>query len=219
MKQNYIFYHMFCTNNCIELFESTFKKIQDHELLSNVEHIYVNLVGLEAERFVDLVKNKHKKIIVSICKDNFYGEMDTIQKLWSFCNQSNNCNILYLHSKGVTHSNNECIRSWVNYMEYFLIEQWNDCIKILDEYDTCGVNLQDHPGKHYSGNFWWANSAYIKKLPAFDIVNCTVPYVMNNQRGYCEFWLTDNNYGNHHCFHTSNINHYGKIYNESNYKL
>jgi hypothetical protein len=105
-------------------------------------------------------------------------------------------------------------------MEYFLIEKWEDCILKLKDYDTCGVNLNTELPSiktHYSGNFWWANSSYIRKIPRFDMTNCTVPYVMGNPRGYCEFWLTDNNFGNHFSMYTSNIDHYATPYSRNKY--
>ena len=59
-------------------------------------------------------------------------------------------------------------------MEYFLIEQWEKCINILDDgYDCCGINYQQHTGTIsgklklimiFNGNFFWVKSNYIKKL-------------------------------------------------------
>jgi len=48
-------------------------------------------------------------------------------------------------------------------MEYFLIYKHNDCIELLNEYDTVGINYIDK--LHYSGNFWWTKGSYFKKLP------------------------------------------------------
>ena len=49
-------------------------------------------------------------------------------------------------------------------MEYFNLERWEECVATLKEYETCGVELQSEDS-HYSGNFWWATSDYIKRLP------------------------------------------------------
>ena len=44
-----------------------------------------------------------------------------------------------------------------------MIYHQDDCIKLLDEYDTVGINkIVDH---HYSGNFWWTTGKYFLKLP------------------------------------------------------
>ena len=65
-------------------------------------------------------------------------------------------------------------------MNYWLIEQYQTCINYLNKsYLTCGINVsKDY--SHYSGNFWWSTTKYIKKLsPIFDI----------NNRMLAEYWL------------------------------
>jgi len=62
-----------------------------------------------------------------------------------------------------------CVNDWREYMEYFIIDKFDSCLFLLSkDYDACGVNLVDDPSWHFSGNFWWAKSDYIKKLPAID---------------------------------------------------
>jgi hypothetical protein len=76
-------------------------------------------------------------------------------------------NILYLHSKGITQhdiSTTRNINDWIDFMLYFVVEMNKTCIDILNIADTCGVNLINDPSLHYSGNFWWATSTYIKRL-------------------------------------------------------
>ena len=62
-------------------------------------------------------------------------------------------------------------------MEYFVIERWEHSIRVLKDKYTCGCELWAHTSRvnpkdfiyHYSGNFWWSRSEYIKKInpPAF----------------------------------------------------
>lgn len=208
---------MYCVNNCLELFNSTFDKMVQSNFLDAVENLFINLVGPDISKYVNIVSAKHPKIKVSINSAEYSGEMDTIKMLWDFCQAEENANVLYLHSKGASRPGNVNVKSWVDYMEYFLIEKWNQCITALEQYDTCGVNLQDYPGKHYSGNFWWATSNFIKKLKRFDVLNCGVPYYAHDPRAYCEFWLLDNNFYTAHSFHNSNIDHYGSTYERSKY--
>lgn len=80
-----------------------------------------------------------------------------------------NDKILYIHSKGVTRSNHDhhaikCILDWRNCMEYWLIYNHEQCIKLLDEYDTVGINHIMLPKPHYSGNFWWTTAKYYNTL-------------------------------------------------------
>lgn len=47
-------------------------------------------------------------------------------------------------------------------MEFFLLKEYKVCIRLLEQYDTVGVNFR---GDHYSGNFWWARGDYYLTLP------------------------------------------------------
>ena len=77
--------------------------------------------------------------------------------------------IWYAHTKGITKigtilENN--VWDWLEYMLYFNFEQWRTAVEVLKgEWNAYGVNLKSQPSTHYSGNFWWAKSSYIKTLP------------------------------------------------------
>ena len=74
-------------------------------------------------------------------------------------------NYFYLHTKGIRHfgnNNEQQIIDWINLMLYWNIEKWELAIQKLKIYDTYGCN---DLGCHYSGNFWWAKSSHIIKLP------------------------------------------------------
>jgi hypothetical protein len=73
---------------------------------------------------------------------------------------------LYMHQKGIRHPDASSVHAWRRYMQYFNIEKWRDCVEKLDAgYDAVGVDWRNDPWKHFSGNFWWARSDYIRKLP------------------------------------------------------
>jgi hypothetical protein len=83
-------------------------------------------------------------------------------------------NYFYLHTKGIRHfgnDNEQQIIDWINLMLYWNIEKWEWANEKLTQYDTYGCNDM---GNHYSGNFWWAKSSHIKKLPT----------IIND--GYCD---------------------------------
>ncbi len=103
--------------------------------------------------------------------------------------------ILYFHSKGVfnvyknfaTEEKDELkiksVASWVDAMEYFLIDNWKLCVDKLDEFDTVGTSIYAY---WYWGNFWWANSDYIKTNVPFNDY-------FGGSRWQCESWLHDSN--------------------------
>jgi hypothetical protein len=117
--------------------------------------------------------------------------------------------ILYIHSKGVTKSDNKCIKDWVNYLTYFNIYKFNDCLNKLNDYDCVGVNLKvgdDNP-LHYSGNFWWSKGSHIKKLNK----------ITDNMYNSSEFWVTSLSDKKYASLWNSNINHYFELYDSSLY--
>jgi hypothetical protein len=89
----------------------------------------------------------------------------------------------YLHTKGIRwfgHKNEENILEWIQFMLYWNIILWKKAVYSLEYgYDTYGVNSSIEPSKHYSGNFWWSKSSYLKKLPSTIGSNYNDP----------EFWL------------------------------
>lgn len=135
--------------------------------------------------------DKDRKIEIYELYENKH-EYQTLIKLHEFAKSNNDVYLLYFHLKGVISSNipqNIGVSIWRESMEYYNIIRWFDCIKKLEEnYDIVGIHkfYYQEPngtfGNIFSGNFWWANGEYIKKLPEleFDI----------NQPTKNEFWVT-----------------------------
>jgi len=179
MSNNVIFYHMYCVNDCYERFVNTYNKIVSSGLIDKIQSIKVVLVGPLKQEIQSKLSDFNKTEL--FIKNSTASEAETLSLLWNYCYE-NNCNVLYLHSKGVTKPNHKNIQDWKNLMEYFLIEKFQLCIDSLQKHDVCGVNYL--PGRpHYSGNFWWATSSHIKKLKKLktEMVD----------RLYCEYWLFD----------------------------
>lgn len=212
MNTIYIFYHLFCVNDCIDRFNRSYTKIKESGLLDKVQSIYVVLVGNERNRVYNEILNIPK--VIPILKDDSKGESETLKLLWDKCNEEE-CNVLYLHGKGVTRGVNAHIDSWVEYMEYFCIKQHEKCLRALQQYDTCGVNLSELPMYHYSGNFWWSTSKFIKTRDRYD---CNKSTNIKDERWYCEFWLLDAPNCNPTTLHQSDVDHYCTIYDKKQYE-
>tara|TARA_R110000803_G_scaffold136671_2_gene203583 strand:+ start:352 stop:981 length:630 start_codon:yes stop_codon:yes gene_type:complete len=206
----HIFYHLWCTEFSIEVFIDAFNKIKESELYDNIVTLHVNLTGPYSNQVkVNSIFNDPKISVTNLQIDSS-SEVDTLNLLKSKCRELKDIYVLYLHSKGASKRGNATVEAWKNYMEYFNIERWEDCINKLhkESYNTCGVNLQSEPKLHYSGNFWWATAEYINTLNE-------VPY---NNRLYCEMWLLDTINPKSYSLHNSGINHYNECYLESEYK-
>jgi hypothetical protein len=112
--------------------------------------------------------------------------------------------ILYIHTKGVGYNGqNDAVSDWAEYLTYFNIDKHEDCIRGLDNgYDAVGVNLQDQPVLHYSGNFWWSHARHILRIGRLNDYSYNGP----------EFYLTKCRNAKFLGLWISHIDHYCNYY-------
>jgi len=198
----YIYFHVCCINHYVYVFENIMDKIKISGLYDNITEIRCGVLGYNYD--ADLF-NDPKIVIRGTDRDISLSEVYTINLLYEDA-QKEDFNVLYIHTKGITrHSLHKSVYDWVNYLCYFNIYQFKKCIDFLEDYDTVGVNLVvNNPDvvTHYSGNFWWSKTSYIRKLE-----KCFY-YCYNSP----EYWITEKNIGKYHCLWNSNINHYHEEY-------
>lgn len=146
------------------------------------------------------------KVHLLYCVDKLYlFERPTLTNLFHF-SQDKDFHVLYIHSKGIQHNGkNPCVEDWVDYLTHFNITQHEECIARLKTHDVVGVNLMEE-NCHFSGNFWWATSKYIRNL------NPTIDPSYNGP----EFWITSGN-GKFSTLFNSYINHYYDRFLPKNY--
>jgi hypothetical protein len=201
--KNSIYFHIATIGQYQEIFDEIYTQFIESNLIDNVETINLCIVGQG-----DLNIQLNDKIKIHQDSDVNSGEFFTLDKIKSFSdNCEENYKILYIHTKGVTTPNNECITDWRKYMTYFNVNQYQRCFDLLDEYDSCGVDLVTEPALHYSGNFWWSNSSYIKKLPTIHEIKYPKTPPILSIRHNCEFWIGMKN-GKLKSLWDSNINVY-----------
>lgn len=97
-----------------------------------------------------------------------------------------NCNYWYVHTKGLRWFNTERetnVIDWIKLMLYWNITAWKQAILHLDNFQVYGCNFTTEPVPHFSGNFWWATSEYVKKLQN----------TISNGYNDPEFWLFSKN--------------------------
>ena len=210
-RKNYCFIHS-ChfKNKGLKRLDHLITCLKNNNLFNKFETIYINNIGLPIEENVYGEK-------VNICNysdNHLLYEIPTINKIQHFCQENNNCNILYLHTKGVCYNDDyHEENNWIDMMLYFLVEQHELCIsKLFSGIQTVGCNFTDtnYP-PHFSGNFWWAKSSYINTLPS--LIEKTENVIPND----AEFWLCQNNPSIYE-LHKSNINHYYNLYPPIMYK-
>jgi len=160
----YGFIHIGKMNDWERIFNSLLKNIQDSGLFSATKEIYI---GVSGDTTFDTPQGTKLAICNPKIKD---GEVETLKFLHEMSKKVNG-NFWYVHTKGSrwTKESHEskCAESWRNYMEYFVIKNWSNCVKALKTHDACGVEWSpsEWNGKMlFSGNFWWARSDYISSI-------------------------------------------------------
>jgi len=219
-----IFIHAAIIGRYKERLEQYLNLINESGLYNEVTNIYITYVGNDHSMFdVTLFDRDNKIILHQISTQLEDYELPTHSYIYDYCKKHPNYNILYIHTKGITGTINDCIEDWVSYMIYFLIGKWNICIETLKNFSTVGVDLRDYPTLHYSGNFWWATSNHIVSLPEpRDFANIQkYPNPLHSPRHNQEFWICyDKQLSIHGCLWESNINCYERHlhrYPNSNY--
>ena len=169
--QIYVFYHIYCNTNTLGIVRDQAMKIIYSGLYKKAKQIYCFLAG--GKEHVDSITSYIKTLpskfhIEKTAVDDTTYERLTLNHIKHKISDSDR--FLYLHSKGVSRVQensmaSECVTLWRNYMEYFLIAQFEKCLDKLQTHDIVGVAYKDvQIGPHFSGNFWWSTGKYFKKL-------------------------------------------------------
>ncbi len=187
-----IFFHVYLKNDFSHILLSKFKKFKASGLYEKSNKIYLSLFGdiEKHQEFLTDLKDLYSKIeYVLIANKEFDNEADTLNFMLKKAEgYEKNTPMLYVHAKGVSHTHpimKKNIGAWVRYLDLYTINKWEECIQGLRDNDAAGGLYEASNPKHFSGNFFWANSEYIKSLPRITAYN-----IDNYNRG--EFWILSN---------------------------
>jgi hypothetical protein len=153
-------------------------KLHTSGLYTATERIYVNIVGTNGEppKVISEIL-LDPKVIVTTMPDAGVFEYPTLAKLQHVAlDMREPFYVYYIHTKGATtashpHEENKNGAYWWNqYIAHYTIIRWRDNVEKLDEgYEATGVEWRVAPLIHFSGNFWWASSDYILRLPPGEV--------------------------------------------------
>lgn len=177
------------------IFMEQMKYAEDSGLLDNLDVIKITAITQEDNRmrtFVNLCHTYPVKMEISFIKNSVTNdkqmldgregsglitEIPTFARMYKD-SQEKDFNLLYFHGKGITafdkhlsHGDQHNVDTfkryyyWRHYLNWGVLERWEECIKALDNHDMAGVNFSTDPEPHYSGSFWWAKSSHIRTLP------------------------------------------------------
>lgn len=219
-EQIYIFWHTFLTQDCEEKFLQIIKRqlstLHESKIINNTKAINVTATNEGAKIIKDSITSLRlnhflKKFKFFLVKEP-YHERFTLSKIKEISDhiisKKQKGFVLYFHTKGSSlhpYYQEDPIDSWTKMMEFFNLSAWQNCIKILDKYFTCGCEMwalgrkndinqkniisSEIEGEfwHYSGNFWWARMDYIANL-----LNSPSLFFTDNfqlDRKLSEYWI------------------------------
>ena len=217
-KTIYIYFHICTIENWVKVVSKLFDKLKTSGLLDLCQEFRVAVLGDQLDLVRQLLEHSKTRIIfhsqdLSLYERPALVHLHQSSEIDEFC-------AFYFHSKGIRSKNieyRENISDWVDMMCYFLIDKHQKCLELLTRFEAVGVNFIDSVGdaflkkvatghtsensRHFSGNFWWTRSDYIRSLPS--IIG----------QGYLnpELWIGTGN-GFMHSVHQSNIQHYFNRY-------
>lgn len=191
------YFHVCQKENWEKSYDLIFDSIKKSGLYDVVKEIRIGVLNDNGSLIYDERFNDDKIKIVHIGKSDEY-EIPTLLHMKKFSEiDSEDTYYFYLHTKGIRHyntKNEKKILDWINDMLYWNITRWKTAIEKLKYYETYGCNYNNI---HYSGNFWWATSKHVKKLPNTIGKLYTDPedwILLNKDNLYCVNNCYDDNY-------------------------
>lgn len=187
-----VFYHLACMGNWHAVFEEQLRQLHKNGFSQ------LNLTVLGTDN--DLTEVNELCIKMKIIPNTLYHSSELINfekpamlEIEKYA-QKNEGFVFYLHSKGVSNPDNKVKTKWRRLMMKALVEDWENCIPQLTEYDAVGVNWREMPPiSHFCGNFWYASTYYLRKLADFECYYENPRYhfwdSINDKRLGCEFWI------------------------------
>ena len=167
MKNIYGIYFICCINNYLEVVEEQLNILNKGLLeITNKLIIFITKYN-DTCTDLDILLSKYntEKFILVKSPDNLY-EKFAINNYKNYI-IDDNYYLYYFHTKGLKNINDplrHIFSSRRKLLNFYTLEKFNINIKLLDEYDAIGCSLHLYPKKHFSGNFWWSKSNYVKLL-------------------------------------------------------
>lgn len=164
-------------------FDMIMNAIKSSGLYNEIVEIRIGVGNDEATIIDDPRFHDPKVKTIAHGSSQFYERL-TLNHMRQY-SKTDGCQYLYCHTKGLKHFDGgnqlmkDCVIDWINLLIHFNINHWAVASEHLMRFDTYGCEFTVNPQPHYSGNFWWANSHYVRTLPE------------NIGGGYCdpEFWI------------------------------
>lgn len=188
-----VFYHLACMGNWEEVFSEQMQELAGNNFKK------INITVLGNTRNIQQVKKICGKLkidaeIIFSASELTQFETPAFLAIEKYVKE-NGGYVLYLHSKGVSNPADISKAKWRRLMMRELVENWENCMLQLPDYDAIGVNWREMPpSSHFCGNFWYASTQYLRNLSDFtkyyNNPRYTITDSINSKRLGCEFWIS-----------------------------
>lgn len=170
-KKTFVIYHLFQAPKWEQIFAEQLGLLYASGIL-DYAHLYLSINGDQK-----LPPLKHCTIIH---RDDNPAECASLLLAREVACSEPNSRILYMHSKGISHptSNQD---DWRLMMQHYLLVNWRLAVAYLKDHDVATVNWRTYPVAHPSGNFWWTNASYLRRLDP--------NFIVGKDRTAQEFWM------------------------------
>lgn len=180
------FMHVCMINKWESIFREQLSIIKESGLYDEVKTIYIGCLGKKEEltKLNSIIDNDEKLRLGAYMEDIGSYEFLTLEVIKRKADISGKFFGFYVHTKGVSWPDHPGGKYWRDYMNHYNLKLWKDnVINLCIGYDTSGVKIvnKNFP-LHYSGNFFWFNSEYVKTLPTLNKLDRT-------DRFKAEMWI------------------------------
>jgi hypothetical protein len=188
--------HGFMTVACIQHYESVFGELLEgmvdaglYEACASIQ-LAVLGPGPDRERIRALIAPYPKCTVAHETDDLTEYEFPALERLQALCD-TQDAYVFYAHTKGVSHGpTSQYSKHWRRLLTHYTFTRYRECVGALADHDCAGVNWVEN---HYSGNFWWTKSSYVRTLRRIDALRRSPVQIIQdpswNLRLQCEFWI------------------------------
>ena len=193
------FIHNFTRAGDTAILTELLDSIETSGLLARLDRLYIFNCGEEILLSDRFDRHAGRIRLIDFSRDASRGEAPTLDLIRLFAGFHGEARILYLHSKGASHSQPTLqVADWRRLMLHFLVERHEEALATLADADVVGCNLLDWPRRHFSGNFWWAKAGYLAGLAP----------VPAGERHEAEWWVLSGPGVRALSLHDSGVDHY-----------
>lgn len=163
-------YHVYADGQWQIPVQEHFIALEESFLLRELDYIGIGIVGTPFNR--QIVKNTIPHLLIAskpkfevIAEEDDGWEQVSLRAM----DLSEEAALLYCHTKGA--ANPAMIQNrWRVSMLNAVVYDWTHCVDgLIDQgLSTMGCFYRPNPWYHYSGNYWWATTEHLRKLPPFN---------------------------------------------------